>query len=657
MAREPGLSVRLKLTLSYAGFLMLAGVLLLAVVWVFLLRYVPDRDDQRAVGFVPNRSDLLDAFAPRAAVVMAFLLVFGLVGGWILAGRMLAPLTRITDGHAHGRERVALPPDPARGPQATSSASSPTPSTRCSPGSKPRSPNSSGSPPTPPTSCARRWRSRRPCSTSPARIRTATHGELLDRLYAVNARAIDLTEALLLLSRTDQRSFTREPVDLSLIAEEATETLLPLAEQHGVTIRTSGEITPTVGSHALLLQMTTNLLHNAIVHNLPEHGTVQVTTGDRPRVRRAHGREHRRDSSRLSWSRRSPNRSSAAPNASAVTTPVSASAWRSSRASRTHTTGPSRSSPARTAGSASRRGCHEPDHPAARYDQGMIELRSRDEIDAMRPAGRFVAAVLAELTGQARVGMNVLELDRIAHAMIREHRATSCYIDYHPSFGAMPFGKALCVSVTDAVLHGLPRDRRLRDGDLVSLDFAAEVDGWVADSAITIPVGTPRDEDLRQIQAAERALTAGIAAAQPGNHLGDISAAVGGVIRGAGYQVNTAFGGHGVGRVMHGPADVRTTGSRGAASPCGPASSSRSSPGSLLGARRSASTATAGPSGRWTSRGASTSSTPWRSPPTARSSSPPETRPWRPAQTVSDRGSAVRSTDEGQPAWGPNHRR
>jgi methionyl aminopeptidase len=190
----------------------------------------------------------------------------------------------------------------------------------------------------------------------------------------------------------------------------------------------------------------------------------------------------------------------------------------------------------------------------------MIELRSRDEIEAMRPAGRFVAAVLMELVERTKVGINALELNRIAHAMIQEQRATSCYIGYHPSFGAMPFGKVLCVSVNDAVLHGLPHDLRLRDGDLVSLDFAAEVDGWVADSSITIPVGTPRDEDLRQIETAERALAAGIAAAQPGNRLGDISAAVGGVIRDAGYQVNTAFGGHGVGRVMHGPPEVPNDG-------------------------------------------------------------------------------------------------
>ena len=108
------------------------------------------------------------------------------------------------------------------------------------------------------------------------------NGELVDRLHAVNTRAIDLTEALLLLSRADQRSFTREPVDLSLIAEEATETLQPLAEKHGVTIEASGDMTPTIGSHALLLQMTTNLMHNAIVHNLPDEGTVWITTSAHP---------------------------------------------------------------------------------------------------------------------------------------------------------------------------------------------------------------------------------------------------------------------------------------------------------------------------------------------------------------------------------------
>ena len=107
----------------------------------------------------------------------------------------------------------------------------------------------------------------------------------------------------------------------------------------------------------------------------------------------------------------------------------------------------------------------------------MIELRTPAEIEAMRPAGRFVASVLERLEAEVAVGMNLLELDRIAHAMIRERGAESCYIDYHPSFGAMPFGKTLCTSVNDAVLHGLPSDYALQDGDMVSLDFAASVDG------------------------------------------------------------------------------------------------------------------------------------------------------------------------------------
>jgi len=190
----------------------------------------------------------------------------------------------------------------------------------------------------------------------------------------------------------------------------------------------------------------------------------------------------------------------------------------------------------------------------------MIELRSQAEIEAMRPAGRFVAEVLTELAGLTQVGVNLLELDRVAHQRIRDRRAVSCYIDYHPSFGAMPFGKVLCTSVNDAVLHGLPRDYRIRDGDVVSLDFAAAVDGWVADSAITVLAGTPRPEDVGQLAVAERALEAGIAAAQAGPRIGDISAAIGGVIRRAGYGVNTSFGGHGVGRTMHEPPSVPNDG-------------------------------------------------------------------------------------------------
>ena len=176
-----------------------------------------------------------------------------------------------------------------------SSASSPTPSMPCSRGSKHTSPNSRGSQPTPRTSCAPRWRSRRHFSTSPATITNRDNGELVDRLHAVNTRAIDLTEALLLLSRADQRSFVREHVDLSLIAEEATETLLPLAEKRGVTIETSGDMTPTIGSPALLLQMATNLVHNAIVHNLPEQRHRVGHDQRSPQERGAHRREHRRE--------------------------------------------------------------------------------------------------------------------------------------------------------------------------------------------------------------------------------------------------------------------------------------------------------------------------------------------------------------------------
>ena len=182
----------------------------------------------------------------------------------------------------------------------------------------------------------------------------------------------------------------------------------------------------------------------------------------------------------------------------------------------------------------------------------MIEYRTPAQIEEMRPAGRFVASVITALAEAADVGVNLLDLDALAHQMIREAGAESCYIDYHPSFGAMPFGKVLCTSVNDAVLHGLPHDYRLRDGDLLSVDFAASVDGWVSDSAYSLVVGTPREEDLRLIEVTGRALEAGIAAAQVGNKLGDVSHAIGSVAREAGLRVNLQFGGHGVGRTMHG---------------------------------------------------------------------------------------------------------
>ncbi|MBT9605334.1 type I methionyl aminopeptidase [Microbacterium sp.] len=193
----------------------------------------------------------------------------------------------------------------------------------------------------------------------------------------------------------------------------------------------------------------------------------------------------------------------------------------------------------------------------------MIELRTPAEIDAMRPAGRFVAEVLATLRDETKVGTNLLHLDRRAHDMIRAAGAESCYIDYHPSFGASPFGKVLCTSINDAVLHGLPFDYALRDGDLVSLDFAASVDGWVSDSAVSFVVGTPRDEDLALIDTTQRALAAAIDAATVGHKIGDISAAVAAIAHGDGYSINTDFGGHGVGRTMHGDPHVANDGKAG----------------------------------------------------------------------------------------------
>jgi methionyl aminopeptidase len=193
----------------------------------------------------------------------------------------------------------------------------------------------------------------------------------------------------------------------------------------------------------------------------------------------------------------------------------------------------------------------------------MIELRTPAEIDAMRPAGRFVAETLATLRDETKVGTNLLDIDRRAHELIRRAGAESCYIDYHPSFGASPFGKVLCTSINDAVLHGLPHDYNLRDGDLVSLDFAVSIDGWVADSALSFVVGTPRDEDLALIDTTERALDAAIATARVGKRIGDISAAIAEVAHGDGYVINTDFGGHGVGHIMHGDPHVANDGRAG----------------------------------------------------------------------------------------------
>ncbi|NQX27675.1 type I methionyl aminopeptidase [Microbacteriaceae bacterium VKM Ac-2854] len=200
----------------------------------------------------------------------------------------------------------------------------------------------------------------------------------------------------------------------------------------------------------------------------------------------------------------------------------------------------------------------------------MIELRTPAELEEMRPAGRFVASVLEATSAAAKVGVNLLELDALAHDMIRSAGAESCYIDYHPSFGAMPFGKVICTSVNDAVLHGLPFDYRLRDGDLLTLDFAASLNGWVTDSAISIVVGNADPKDLALIDTTTRALDAGIAAARPGGRIGDISAAIAAVARADGLSINTDFGGHGVGRTMHGDPHIANDGRAGRGYPLKP---------------------------------------------------------------------------------------
>ena len=286
MDRAPGMSVRLKLTLSYAGFLMLAGFLLLAAVWAFLLRGTP------SAFLVPRLSNLgrifdlgnfgPGVFATAAVVALMFLLVFGLVGGWILAGRMLAPLTRITDATRLATDgslshRIRLPGRRDEFRELADAFDAMLARLEAHVAEQRRfAANAS-------------HELRTPLAISQALLDVARDDpdrdadELITRLHTVNSRAIDLTQALLVLSRADQRSFTREHLDLSLLAEEATETLLPLAESRGVTVETSGDITPVTGSHLLLLQLTTNLVQNAIVHNLPDGGTVWVRTDDHRR--------------------------------------------------------------------------------------------------------------------------------------------------------------------------------------------------------------------------------------------------------------------------------------------------------------------------------------------------------------------------------------
>ncbi len=274
MDRSPGLSVRVKLTLSYAGFLLLAGTLLLGALGLYLWR-------GRHVGLILDpdyEGTVVRGVAPVVLLTMASLLVFGLGGGWLLAGRMLAPLDPIRAATAVAAEgslahRIALPGRRDELRDLADAFDAMLARLQAHVAEQQRfAANASHELRTPLAitqtllDVARR---------DPA----AVDAELLDRLHAVNARAIELTEALLVLSRADQRAFLREAVDLSLLAEEATETLLPFAEARGVTVQTSGDRAPTAGAPALLLQMTTNLVHNAIVHNLPASGHVQVTTG------------------------------------------------------------------------------------------------------------------------------------------------------------------------------------------------------------------------------------------------------------------------------------------------------------------------------------------------------------------------------------------
>jgi two-component system, OmpR family, sensor histidine kinase VanS len=261
--RAPGLSVRLKLTLSYAGFLMLAVAVLAAVGYVSLSRGV----HPGVIFMVRSHADLVRDFAPTAAILIAVLLAFGLVGGWLLAGRMLAPMTRITDATrvaATGSlsHRIQLPGRSDEFRELADAFDTMLARLEAHVAEQQRfAANAS-------------HELRTPLAITQTLLDVARNdpnrdnGELVDRLHAVNTRAIDLT---------------REHVDLSLIAEEATETLLPLAERRGVTIETSGDATPTAGSHALLLQLSTNLVHNAIVHNLPEQGGVWVTTSVHPK--------------------------------------------------------------------------------------------------------------------------------------------------------------------------------------------------------------------------------------------------------------------------------------------------------------------------------------------------------------------------------------
>lgn len=277
MKRRPGPSVRVKLALSYVAFLMAAAIVLLGTVWLFLLRYVPTTNLQSMndPAFVPSRNDLIRAFVPAAGWALLFLLVFALVGGWWLAGRMLAPLRRITSatrGAASGwlSHRINLPGRADEFRELADSFDDMLARLEAHVAEQQRfAANAS-------------HELRTPLTITRTMIEVARSDpdadreRVLERLDVVNVRAIELTEALLLLSRADRGSFTPEAVDLSLVAEEAVEVLLPFAEQRGIEVDIDAALVEVSGSPALLRQLVTNLVHNAVVHNLPSGGRIGV---------------------------------------------------------------------------------------------------------------------------------------------------------------------------------------------------------------------------------------------------------------------------------------------------------------------------------------------------------------------------------------------
>src|ERR1700728_340514 len=193
----------------------------------------------------------------------------------------------------------------------------------------------------------------------------------------------------------------------------------------------------------------------------------------------------------------------------------------------------------------------------------MVEIKTTGEIDAIRAAGRVVAHVLAASRRAAAPGVTLKELDEAARDVLARAGATSPFLNYHPKFAPVPYPAVICTSVNDAALHGIPGDYRLREGDLLSVDAGATLDGWVGDAAISFPVGSPLGGDTALIAASDAALAAGIAAARPGGRLGDISAAIGKIGRAGGYGISTDLGGHGVGRTLHEDPHIPTGGKAG----------------------------------------------------------------------------------------------